>query len=86
MPFLAASPSSGGLCREKGRFIGDSVLLPPAFWSAFGPPARRVSLKGIRAENGEASPLREKASAAYGVGRDSVADALAERCPARHSP
>jgi hypothetical protein len=24
-------------------------------------------------------------SAAYGVGRDSIADALAERCPVRHS-
>ena len=48
-------------------------------------PARCISLKGIKVEIGRASPLREMTSAAYGVGRDSIADALAERCPARLS-
>ena len=55
--------------------------LSPAFWSAFGTPARRISLKGSRSGNGKTSPLREKASAAYGIGRDSAANALAVRCP-----
>jgi len=33
-----------------------------------------------------AQPLRETTSAAYGVGRDSIADALAERCPTQPFP
>jgi len=34
---------------------------------------------------GEGPPLEEKTSTAYGIDRDSIADALAERCPARLS-
>jgi hypothetical protein len=30
---------------------------------------------------GEEPPLEEKTSAAYGIGRDSIAEAFAERCP-----
>jgi len=44
-------------------------------------PARRIFLKGNRVGIGRASPLREMTSAAYGVGRNSIADAPAVRCP-----
>ncbi|MCK5379141.1 MAG: hypothetical protein KAJ78_07035 [Acidobacteria bacterium] len=56
----------------------------PRPWSpspAFGPlrvHARCISLKGDKAEIGRELPLREMTSAACGVGRDSVAGALAE--------
>ena len=49
----------------------DPVPVPcsptPAFGSAFGTPARRISLKGYISEIGRASPLRKMTSAAYGV-------------------
>ena len=53
----------------------------PAFWSAFGPPARCIFLKGNKGGIGRTSPLREMTSAAYDVGRDSIADGAAVGCP-----
>ncbi len=67
------SPAFGGALRSAS-----AQRMPVA-------PARCVSLKGGGAGIGKISPLRETTSAAYGVGRDSVADALAERCPVVHS-
>jgi hypothetical protein len=48
-------------------------------------PARCISRRGFVTEIGRKSPLRKMTSAAYGVGRDSTVDALAERCPVRLS-
>ncbi len=44
-------------------------------------PARCISLKGYSVGIGRASPLRKMTSAAYGVGRDSIADDTAVGCP-----
>jgi hypothetical protein len=44
-------------------------------------PARRIFLKGNKAGIGKIPPLRKTASAAYGIGRDSIADATAVGCP-----
>jgi len=56
-------------------------FLSPAFWSAFGPPARCIFLKSNNVEIERASPLRKMTSAAYDVGRDSIAEDTAVGCP-----
>ena len=58
-----------------------SWIPTPAFGRASVPPARRISLKGDNVGIGRALPLRKMTSAAFGVGRDSVAEALAVGCP-----
>ena len=87
-------------CWPDSGFPGDTVIREPCFPTpAFGgalrlllnqrlpiAPARRISLKGNRVGIGRASPLREMASAAYGVGRESVADVVAGDCPTQLFP
>jgi hypothetical protein len=53
---------------EKSGFPGHRSAFsfqPRPSGPPIGAPARRISLKGSGAENGRATPLREKASAAY---------------------
>jgi len=69
----------------------EAVCCPGAYSPspAFAVASRSRSVlfrRGDILEIGRQPPLRKTTSAAYGVGRDSIADALAERCPVRHSP
>ena len=65
---------------------GDAVQLTracfpaPAFGSAWRPRSV-LSRRGIVSGIGRALPLQETTSAAYGVGRDSVANVTAVGCP-----
>ena len=73
------SPSSDAETDAAHR--SGSCYPVPAFGRTSVPPARRISLKGDNVGIGRPLPLREMASAAYGVGRHSVAETLAVGCP-----
>ena len=57
-----------------------TVLYPRPSGVPVGTPARPFPSRGNTVESEEHSPLRETTSAAYGVGRDSIAGGVAERC------
>jgi len=75
-------PGSGSCPRPPA--FGAALMSPLFEWLPIA-PARSISLKGNRVGIGRALPLREMTSAAYGSCRDSIAGALAEGSPVRHS-
>ena len=61
----------------KGSTLGAST---PAFGRPIRSSRSALSRRGSIFDSGGSQPLQEMTSAAYGVGRDAVAEALAEGC------
>ncbi len=57
----------------------------PAFGAASRPRSAHFPQGAWLQKSGGNRPLRKMTSAAYGVSRDSIAEALAEGSPVRHS-
>ena len=62
------------------RVRPDAVSHPRPSGARKRTPARCIFRRGLVTEIGRKSPLQKMTSAASGIGRDSVSEALAERC------